>query len=1209
MAYFQSNVDKTEDDITNSEEYRLYVTNLPVELDEDGIKQIFDHYGEVNSIFCLPNVSWAYITYKTFCEAERAIRNLHDIPPLSLKVKLSNKMKSVDQNEKITYNPKSSETCTNSVLDHQPREVVNKETMELPNYSNILHKYNQLSIISNDKHDTAYGLLYQPVHMDNYLFDPYESTKCLDYKNTLWTRGKVTVTRDGKRHVSLGRGYSLYETSEPHSLNKSRTIQNSENLSNNSYEYGQDNLKEKLEICVCCNKITAVKCGKCCSFYCSKECQMVDWPNHKIKCQQIPVLTEDNKSLSTSSNENQMEITSLHQAQKKLRRPKVQSSSNPNLQSINNKCMEDKKPESLKILNDNNSQINVTHKNDNIKNKEHKLDVTEKEIQNKYTNQNDIKMKKKEQKNDFKMKSQEQQKAYFKNTFLSTSKTTHVIILEFTQGKDFWVRKLDQESIYQKMVIDIQNIIQKSPKINPVIGIMCGYKYNNMWHRAKIMSLNPTTVFLIDLGITETAKVNEFRDISEFKTMIPFAGKLCLHKHASVKNGSLKKYQIIAVKVISWNENVIFVDVINENNNKSSTKSSKPETQLKFTNVTSSTNNNNNNNNNNNCKIIPNPSMNTNNQTKKSNDKKNNYSPNGMNTYENNKNENKVIQRHLPNVINLLSKNASGFLKVNILLSNNIYGITLRPNDLIQEFQEIITKLPEKCNSMKLNYEYKPNIGDLACGQGGEISDWHRGYVLTLTPKIQFAAIDKTKVITVQKIVPYPNEFLNVCTFGMICEINANDDTILITNNYYEYKVINNENEINIEIKLNEIDTIRGILKVWEPKLKPSDIQCVQLKNESQVCITFYLNHYTMFVRSLKTEDSEEFNKLMQEVAKCGLSAAYLEKPPVVGDTVISQYIDNNFYRSIVARIQGEDAIVTYIDFGNSEQTQWKNLRVLPDDLKKHQSCVTKVLLKDVSTDIAMTKEVSNYLSDLVGKEVGLTCKFNGIPHIDGVHLIMPNGESINDNIKQLLVPNWKIEEDKTVYTVTDIDALPLGNIGDTVKVVILHVIEENSEYFMCNLDLELITHVHEILPQLMKEYCESTEYYIPRLHELCLALFQDNWYRALCLSVDESKDTVTLFYIDYGNCEEVLYENVRPMTSDFLKPCYLANMCNIVNLLPEENIELCSPKLLKRISELVKADEIYEAKIIDLDDSGNYKIELPDVRRQLIEENLIPPS
>lgn len=48
--------------------------------------QIFDHYGKVIEHFYRPNANWAYITYSTYCEAESAIKDLDNIPPMRLKV-------------------------------------------------------------------------------------------------------------------------------------------------------------------------------------------------------------------------------------------------------------------------------------------------------------------------------------------------------------------------------------------------------------------------------------------------------------------------------------------------------------------------------------------------------------------------------------------------------------------------------------------------------------------------------------------------------------------------------------------------------------------------------------------------------------------------------------------------------------------------------------------------------------------------------------------------------------------------------------------------------------------------------------------------------------------------------------------------------------------------------------------------------------------
>lgn len=55
-----------------------------------------------------------------------------------------------------------------------------------------------------------------------------------------------------------------------------------------------------------------------------------------------------------------------------------------------------------------------------------------------------------------------------------------------------------------------------------------------------------------------------------------------------------------------------------------------------------------------------------------------------------------------------------------------------------------------------------------------------------------------------------------------------------------------------------------------------------------------------------------------------------------------------------------------------------------------------------------MTKEVTDYLLDLTGREVPLQCNFDDASSKDGVHLIAANGESINDKIKDLLIPSWE---------------------------------------------------------------------------------------------------------------------------------------------------------------------------------------------------------
>lgn len=69
--------------------------------------------------------------------------------------------------------------------------------------------------------------------------------------------------------------------------------------------------------------------------------------------------------------------------------------------------------------------------------------------------------------------------------------------------------------------------------------------------------------------------------------------------------------------------------------------------------------------------------------------------------------------------------------------------------------------------------------------------------------------------------------------------------------------------------------------------------------------------------------------------------APSLNEPPVVGQMVISRYIDDNYYRAIVTEIEDSKITISYIDFGNKEVTSTKKLKILNDQLKQVCCCFT----------------------------------------------------------------------------------------------------------------------------------------------------------------------------------------------------------------------------------------------------------------------------
>ena len=144
---------------------------------------------------------------------------------------------------------------------------------------------------------------------------------------------------------------------------------------------------------------------------------------------------------------------------------------------------------------------------------------------------------------------------------------------------------------------------------------------------------------------------------------------------------------------------------------------------------------------------------------------------------------------------------------------------------------------------------------------------------------------------------------------------------------------------------------------------------------------------------------------LCKMLQKCAQTSPFLKELPVVGQMVIAQFADENYYRAIVTKIQNDRVVVSCVDFGNTKITDLKKLQILSDNLKQLRSCTTKVILKDVPKNVRMTKGVSDYLAHIVRTKVPLLCTFDGIPSIDGVHLKFRDGKSINEMISKLFEP------------------------------------------------------------------------------------------------------------------------------------------------------------------------------------------------------------
>ncbi|XP_043600147.1 uncharacterized protein LOC122575380 [Bombus pyrosoma] len=364
-------------------------------------------------------------------------------------------------------------------------------------------------------------------------------------------------------------------------------------------------------------------------------------------------------------------------------------------------------------------------------------------------------------------------------------------------------------------------------------------------------------------------------------------------------------------------------------------------------------------------------------------------------------------------IVNALTVGEKGAVEIQTAIKNNAYGVTLLPNNAELDYEKLVIDLPRKCSQMakRSTHSFRPNVGDLICGRRAD-GDWLRGYVVSNQPSIRMAMIEEAKIVPINKTAICDKIFLDIYAFGAICEVTDAKHKFE-EGDMCEFEVTGqtrNKEQGGVEIsiikkEMNVYLKIKATVKPWIPMPEQIGLQYTELKNESEVCLTSYRSHIHLFVRPLDTAGLEHYNHVMQNVAKCAQTSPFLKELPVVGQMVIAQFADENYYRAIVTKVLGGKITVSYVDLGNTKVTDIKKLKILSDNLKQLRSCATKVVLKDVPKDVPMTKEVNDYLAHLVGTEVPLLCTFDGIPSKDGVCLKFHDGEDINKVISKLLEP------------------------------------------------------------------------------------------------------------------------------------------------------------------------------------------------------------
>ncbi|XP_034233836.1 tudor domain-containing protein 1 isoform X2 [Thrips palmi] len=574
------------------------------------------------------------------------------------------------------------------------------------------------------------------------------------------------------------------------------------------------------------------------------------------------------------------------------------------------------------------------------------------------------------------------------------------------------------------------------------------------------------------------------------------------------------------------------------------------------------------------------------------------------------------------NVVSLLGEGTEAIVYVSSEQPTQLSG-SLCCKELFDITNKILTEMPEKVMQSPANLNFWPTVGTLVAVKW-DSSIW-RGYILN-TPIVGHSShftvalcdLGSVKKIEVKDIFQLPSDFHNLPELAVTCkllELSGKGST-LAPENQLQLKIENSLGD-RLTAKAVGVDglTELGVVTVssWSPAA--NELVAVQIVPPCTVVMTAYHNQNALYVRPTGRTYKEQFFCLMQKVAAAHVTSPPLGRAPYKGEMVACQYRkDGNYYRGIVreeSTLIQEHYEVFFVDFGNMEPISISDMKALPSELKSCPCMAVPVAPYGVRKG-PLTEKAVVFLNMLLQKEQEFQMDFATQNKNDGVQLVFPDKSSFNLKLNESLAPEWEeslkkgllVDHDKPTM-LEDLSILSLVEGGKQKGVVTVMVmnISANGRLAVLPMGTPEVEHVLKTVAFQINEYCESTDpsaRYNPRLNEVCLAKYHKDgqWYRAVNTETVTETQSSKLMFIDYGNCEDVPFQDIRQMVPDFVSPPIVMLMCHLDGVPMEP-----TPDMITRIMELVPTKNVYEVEVLGQIDSYQYKIRIPQISDQLKSE------
>ena len=340
-----------------------------------------------------------------------------------------------------------------------------------------------------------------------------------------------------------------------------------------------------------------------------------------------------------------------------------------------------------------------------------------------------------------------------------------------------------------------------------------------------------------------------------------------------------------------------------------------------------------------------------------------------------------------------------------------------------------------------------------------------------------------------------------------------------------------------------------------------------------QVTVTYIENPDTLYVQKYEGKEYDEMLKVLQQMMNVYTSKngdQWLIGWPYVNMVCAARFsTDENWYRALVTDVSADQVVsVLYIDFGNSEELPFREIRRLPDHLVRLPKQAMKCRLagiQPVDEQTGWTDECNTFLND------------NCFLHPYNMKVVEAEGDEPMSVILHLPTPQQNTSLNKQLVSQShaafssDEECLEEQSVEDTSSVASNNSTSNSSEKLLnpqrlayipvdvpeTNQFQFLVTYVDKdcTISGFQPDKCDHSLAYLMKqmqnickdsdssaitqdqlsLNQPCCAKFSDDntWYRAQIVGFP-TPSTVLVDYVDFGNGEEL------PLTSLSLNAAFL---------------------------------------------------------------------